>query len=435
MDQITHNVLNRRFSFCAVFFPVFFISLMVWCAGNSETYAKTIVASSAQLEGDHKQISFEIELSKKVPIKVFTLSKPYRVVIDLPEVKFRFPAGLGRKGRGLVSAYRYGLFARGKSRIVIDAKVPVVVKQAYVRAGGGNQPAKMFIKLVKTTASIFALNLTKRILMKELEPDEPKALAPKAAHSPPVTKRASSSTNGTDDDRPMIVIDPGHGGVDPGAIGSKGTLEKNVVLSFSRVLRKALLATGRYRVEMTRDSDTYIPLHGRVDYGRNKRGSLFISIHADSISKRRKRRHRVRGASVYILSESSSDEEARALASLENRSDIIAGVELPELDNPVSSILIDLAQRETNALSLMFARLQIKKMRGKVRLHDKKTRSAGFRVLKAPDIPSILLELGYLSSKYDERNLKSTKWQGRMAKAIVESVQSFFSQRVARNPY
>ncbi len=435
MDQITHNVLNRHFSFCAVFFPVFFIASMVWCAGNSETYAKTIVASSAQLEGDHKQISFEIELSKKVPIKVFTLSKPYRVVIDLPEVKFRFPAGLGRKGRGLVSAYRYGLFARGKSRIVIDAKVPVVVKQAYVRAESGNQPAKMFIKLVKTTSSIFALNLTKRILMKELEPDEPKALAPKAAHLPPVTKRASSSTNGTDDDRPVIVIDPGHGGVDPGAIGSKGTLEKNVVLSFSRVLRKALLATGRYRVEMTRDSDTYIPLHGRVDYGRNKSGSLFISIHADSISKRRKRRHRVRGASVYILSESSSDEEARALASLENRSDIIAGVELPELDNPVSSILIDLAQRETNALSLMFARLQIKKMRGKVRLHDKKTRSAGFRVLKAPDIPSILLELGYLSSKYDERNLKSTKWQGRMAKAIVESVHSFFRQRVARNPY
>ena len=132
----------------------------------------------------------------------------------------------------------------------------------------------------------------------------------------------------------MIIIDPGHGGVDPGAIGSKGTLEKNVVLSFSRVLRKALLATGRYRVEMTRDTDIYIPLHGRVNYGRNKGGSLFISIHADSISKRRKRRHQVRGASVYILSESGSDAEARALASLENRSDIIAGVELPESDNP-----------------------------------------------------------------------------------------------------
>ncbi|MCF6198278.1 MAG: N-acetylmuramoyl-L-alanine amidase [Hyphomicrobiaceae bacterium] len=404
---------------------------------SAVVHAKTIIASGAKLQGDHKQISFAIALSKKVPIKVFTLAKPYRVVIDLPEVKFRFPAGLGRKGRGLVSAYRYGLFARGKSRIVIDAKVPVLVKQAYVRAGNGQQPAKMFIKLVKTTSSIFALNLTKRILMKELEPEEPKVLARKVAPVIPSTKKgqAATKTKRSDDKRPVIIIDPGHGGVDPGAIGSKGSLEKDVVLSFSRVLRKALIATGRYRVEMTRDTDIYIPLHGRVNYGRNKGGSLFISIHADSISRRRRRRHRVRGASVYILSESSSDEEAQALARLENRSDIIAGVELPESDNPVSSILIDLAQRETNALSLMFARLQIKQMRGKVRLHDTKTRSAGFRVLKAPDIPSILLELGYLSSKYDERNLKSSKWRRKMASAIVKAVRSFFNQRVARNPY
>jgi N-acetylmuramoyl-L-alanine amidase len=188
-------------------------------------------------------------------------------------------------------------------------------------------------------------------------------------------------------------------------------------------------------VELTREIDTYIPLHDRVKFGRGKGGSLFISIHADSISRRRRKRNRVRGASIYILSNRASDEEARALATLENRADIIAGVELPESEDPVSNILIDLAQRETNALSLMFARLQLKNMHGTVKTHGRKTRSAGFRVLKSPDIPSVLLELGYLSSVYDERNLKSAKWQQKMAKAIAKSIKSFFNQRVARNPY
>ena len=186
---------------------------------------------------------------------------------------------------------------------------------------------------------------------------------------------------------------------------------------------------------MTRDIDTYIALHDRVKYGRHKGGSLFISIHADSISRKRRKRNLVRGASIYILSDKASDKEARALAALENRSDIIAGVELPESENPVSNILIDLAQRETNALSAMFAKLQLKQMRGVVRMHGNRTRSAGFRVLKAPDTPSVLLELGYLSSIYDEKNLKSLKWQKKMAKAIMKSIKTYFNQRVARNPY
>ena len=381
----------------------------------SPVQAKTTIAKSASLGGNEKQATFETILSKKVPIKVFTLDKPYRVVIDLPEVKFKFPAGLGRKGKGMVSAYRYGLFAKGKSRIVIDVKVPVLIKKAYVTTPTSGKPARMIIKLARTTEAKFALSLSKRYLMQDLEPDKPAAVVKSA---PPVVpaKQAPKPQNGGPGSRHVIIIDAGHGGVDPGAIGSKGTLEKNVVLAFSKILRKELLATGRYKVEMTRDIDTYIPLHERVKIGRNKGGSLFISIHADSISKRRRRRNRVRGASIYILSDKASDKEAKALAALENRSDIIAGVELPESANPVSNILIDLAQRETNALSAMFAKIQLKNMRGTVKLHGYKTRSAGFRVLKAPDTPSVLLELGYLSSIHDEKNLKSVKWQKKMAK-------------------
>lgn len=404
-----------------------FLTAVLFMGIATPTIAKTTVAKNARLGGDEKRITFAIVLSKKVPIKVFTLANPYRVVIDLPEVKFQFPSGLGRKGKGLVSAYRYGLFAPGKSRIVIDVKGPVLVAKAQVIAATRQKPARMEIELVKTNEAKFSLSLSKRYLMQDLEP---KSVAIKVPAANPAKNAKNKS-----DTRPVIILDPGHGGVDPGAIGSKGTLEKNIVLNFSRILRKQLLATGRYRVEMTRDIDTYIPLHNRVKFGRSKGASLFISIHADSISRKRRRRNKVRGASIYILSEKASDEEARTLAALENRSDIIAGVELPESENPVSSILIDLAQRESNALSLMFAKLQLKHMRGSIKMHGYRTRSAGFRVLKAPDTPSILLELGYLSSIHDERNLKSKKWLRKMAKTVVKSIHSFFNQRIARNPY
>ena len=406
---------------------IFFIMVLVAVSFAAPVFGKTTVAKSARLGGDAKRMTFAVILSKKVDIKVFTLANPYRVIIDLPEVKFQFPSGLGRKGKGLVSAYRYGLFARGKSRIVIDVKHPVLVTKARVIAAIGQEPARMELVLVKTSENKFALSLSKRNLMKDLEPKQDKPKKP--VIKPPKAEAA------IEDPRPMIVIDPGHGGVDPGAIGTKGTLEKKIVLSFSKLLKKRLLATGLYRVAMTRDIDTYIPLHDRVKIGRSKGASLFISIHADSISRKRRRRNKVRGASIYILSDKASDKEAKALAALENRSDIIAGVELPEGGNPVTNILIDLAQRETNELSYMFAKIQLKQMRGAIRLHGYRTRSAGFRVLKAPDTPSVLLELGYLSSIYDEKNMKSLKWKKKMANAIAKSIETYFTQQVAINPY
>ncbi len=426
-DQTVVTGFNRAAFAAFLLFQAVFITF-----SGEAVVAKTTIAQSAHLGGNGNSVRFVTVLSKKVPIRVFTLAKPYRVVIDLPEVRFKFPNGQGRKGRGLVSAYRYGLFAKGKSRIVIDVRVPVEVKKAYVETIKGKNLARMVIDLVKTTPNKFASGLSKPPVVQDTpsrEPDHTRSIP-----EPPASKSSTPSVTGGDT-RPVVVIAPGHGGVAPGAIGAKGTLEKNVVLKFARVLRKELLETGLFRVEMTRNTDIYIPLHDRVKIGRAKGASLFISIHADSISRRRRRRNSVRGASVYILSEKASDQEARALAALENRSDIIAGVELPDSENPVTGILIDLAQRETNALSAMFARLHIKQMRGRVKLHGYKVRSAGFRVLKAPDTPSVLLELGYLSSIHDEKNLKSMVWQQKMAKLISNSVKQFFNQRVARSPY
>jgi len=408
---------------------MFFVTVNFWLYASVIVHAKTIIASGAKLQGDHKQISFVIALSKKVPIKVFTLAKPYRVVIDLPEVKFRFPAGLGRKGRGLVSAYRYGLFARGKSRIVIDAKVPVLVKQAYVRAGRGQQPAKMFIKLVKTTSSIFALNLTKRILMEELEPENPILL--KAVVKKPIDKKKNAQKYDKNDTRPMIILDPGHGGLDTGAIGRRGTLEKNVVLEYSKLLRDELIKTNRYRVVLTRSDDTFIKLRDRVKIARAKKGDLFIAIHADSVPRKRRRRNQIRGGSVYILSSKGTrtkkDELADDLAAdASNRDDLISGVVVPRNAKPaVKNWMVELAQRETNIRSRHFARIQIDLMRKKVRMHDHRVHSANFRVLKAQDIPSVLIELGFLSSKYDEANLKSVKWRRKSARTIIKAIDKF----------
>ena len=212
-------------------------------------------------------------------------------------------------------------------------------------------------------------------------------------------------------------------------MGRKGTVEKYVVFRFSKVLRDRLNATGRYKVLMTRNGDTFVRLKDRVRFARRNKGDLFIAVHADSI---RRNRNRVRGATVYTLSERASDKEAAALAARENKADLIAGVALPTESDEVTGILIDLAQRETNNLSVTFARSTIKQLRKVTRMTKKPHRTAGFRVLKAPDIPSILLELGYISSRQDERLLLSAKWRTKVANALVRAIDSYFrDQRIA----
>lgn len=391
------------------------------------------IATNAQLTGDAKKIEFTAELSSKVPLNVFTLANPYRVIIDLPELRFQFAAADGRSGKGLVSAYRYGRFAPGKSRVVIDVKVPVLVEKALVEEQGEGKPVRLAITLIKTDETRF-----KRAMIDQRKTAPAAtgqaAVAPPAAEAPKPAQEPRSAAEDTDK-RPLIIIDPGHGGVDPGAIGAGGTYEKDVVLRFAKILQRKLDHTDRFRVKLTRDIDTYIPLHDRVKIARAAGAALFLSIHADSLPANKRNKQNVRGASLYVLSEEASDEEAQALAQLENHADVIAGVEIPEGEDVVSSILIDLAQRETNSLSAFYSQLQIKQMKGIVPMHGYFTRSAGFRVLKAPDVPSVLIELGYLSSTVDEANLTSNKWLDKTANVILRAIQNYFQQQVARSPF
>ena len=227
--------------------------------------------------------------------------------------------------------------------------------------------------------------------------------------------------------RRVIVIDPGHGGIDPGAVGLSKTKEKDVVLAFALVLRDRLLATGRYDVVMTRDDDRFVTLKERVRIARRAQADLFMAIHADKV-----RGPTARGATVYTLSEKASDAEAEALARKENLADVIGGVDLGGGSEEVNDILIDLTQRETNNHSMFFAKKAVRDFKPVTLMTGRPLRSAGFVVLKAPDIPSVLLELGYLSSDADEELLKSDAWRKEVGAALVTAIDGYMATEIAQ---
>jgi N-acetylmuramoyl-L-alanine amidase len=205
-------------------------------------------------------------------------------------------------------------------------------------------------------------------------------------------------------------------------------MEKSIVLDFAHQLREKLEKTGKFRVEMTRSDDRFVALADRVRFARNGQASLFISIHADALPRRG---GEVRGATIYTLSETASDAEAARLAETENKADLIAGVDLRDEPNEVADILIDLAQRETKSFSLHFAKNLVGELRNSARLHKPPMKSAGFRVLKAPDIPSVLIELGFVTNAQDLKLLTSDAWRARAADSVVQAIHTFFRLRVA----
>ncbi len=379
------------------------------------TGSARIVALDARLAGDDKRTRLVIDLTRKLDLRAFVLGDPYRVVVDLPEVMFDLPAAAGREGRGLVSAFRYGLFAPGKARIVIDAKGPVAIDKAYVLAEQDEQPARLVIDLIKSDRESFIKTAT---LQRNAG----------IVASIPIDPRTLRDVPAPRDGKPVIVIDPGHGGLDTGAVSSGGEEEKAVVLAVALKLRDRLEKGGRYRVVLTRGDDTFIPLAERVAIARAHKAALFISVHADSISRKE---GDVRGATVYTVSERASDAEAAKLAETENRADLIAGIDLRDATDDVAEILFELAHRETKNFSAHFARTLVGQIKAAARLHPQPLKSAGFKVLKAPDIPSVLLELGYLSSKEDAKLLASDAWRDKVSESVVAAIDAFFATKLA----
>ncbi len=375
-------------------------------------------ASAAALIGTKSKTVFSLDLSAGVQVEIFTLADPYRVVVDLPDVTFRLPKGVGQSGRGLVKAFRYGLLDVGKARVVIDTEGPVVIQEAAMAPRGGGT-VRLTIALQPTSEKAFGAGTGG-------ERAAPKQADGGTEHVPTAKKRLRS--------KPVILIDAGHGGVDPGAMSPSNVPEKKVVLAVAKKLEKHLKETGRYNVHMTRTRDVFISLDQRVKMSRKLDADLFISLHADAIAQ--KHAKRVRGATVYTLSEKASDEEARLMAEKENASDAIAGLAASELEeqDQVRDILIDLLKRETANFSAEFSSTLVKRLGKTISLSRVPQRSAAFKVLRQADTPSVLVELGYMSNAKDEKLLNSADWQRRIAATIGAAVDSYFAKRTASAP-
>jgi N-acetylmuramoyl-L-alanine amidase len=375
------------------------------------------IAENARLAATTDQTTFAIELSRGVTAEVFTLANPYRVVVDMPEVAFNLPADAGRSGAGLVKAYRYGLFAEGKARIVLDAAGPVRVDKAEMSAPAAGGPLTLEIRIAATTPENFGDGTGSK------RPPARPGVSQEAEKPEPQQRKGA---------KPVVVIDPGHGGIDPGAVGTSNLLEKSVVLAVGLEIRKQLQATGRYDVRMTRARDVFVSLDQRLKFGREADADLFISLHADSIEQKTFAQN-IRGATVYTLSERASDEQARQMAEKENASDLLAGIDPGEdkSGDQVKGILIDLMKRETSNFSTAFSNLLVSSLRKSVSMSRDPQRAAAFKVLKQTQSPAVLLEMGYMSHEEDERLLNSAEWQRRLAQSVANAVNTFFARQTA----
>jgi N-acetylmuramoyl-L-alanine amidase len=372
-------------------------------------------ATSVDVLGDREETLFQLALTRGVTVEVYTLANPYRVIVDLPGVDFNLPAEAGRDGRGLVNAFRYGQFDEGKARVVLDTTGPVAIARATMTNARSGPGVVLTVGLKQTGAKAFGDGTGGGRAPPTVGPETPEPVAP------PQSKTVAS--------KPVVVIDAGHGGIDPGAVGAGNLLEKDLVLSVARRVQEQLEKTGRYQIVMTRSRDVFVSLNERLQISRAAAADLFISIHADSIEA--VYAQSIKGATVYTLSERASDAEARAIAEKENASDLIAGLDVAngEENDDVKNILIDLMKRETANFSSEFSRTLVSKLKSTVSLSRSPERAAAFKVLRQTHAPSVLIEMGYVSNPDESRQMRSPSWQQGVAKSIANAVEAYFTKR------
>ncbi|MGI9365383.1 MAG: N-acetylmuramoyl-L-alanine amidase [Rhizobiaceae bacterium] len=390
---------------------IIILALVAGCMFSGSVFASNLVgqdpiAFAARVVGDENRSRLIVDFDRAVEEDVYLLDNPKRIIIDLPETFFSLEGELEKLPKSLVKDLRYGKVAQGQSRMVIELTKPVSISSHRVKEVKGEGRHRMFVDFVTTTDASFKESVRKP----SKKVNEPKVSS--------VFKARESFT---------VVLDPGHGGVDGGATGARNVVEKRITLQFAQILKTELEKNPHFSVLLTRNADQFVRLEKRVKFARDSKADLFLSIHADSLAQKN-----IRGATVYTLSEDGSDDISRALARKQNRSDLIAGLELPATQPKVFDILIDMTRRETEQFSRQFADLLVKRMQDGVKLIRNPHRSADFYVLKAPEVPSVLLELGYLSNAQDALLMASKEWQERAVKQTVEAITEFFDVRLAQ---
>ncbi|WP_353641412.1 N-acetylmuramoyl-L-alanine amidase [Mesorhizobium sp. WSM2239] len=406
--QVTRNVPLRG-AVCGLMLVLF----MALQAMLSFAESAPLEARDFKMAGDATRMRVVLNFDGEPNPEWLLLRAPHRLVLDLPETKLLLhPDGL--KAIGLVTDVRYGHLQEGKSRLILTSKGPFTVERLDVLENEGESGYRLVVDLVAASDRQF---------------EEALALQSQTTGATVATPKGDRLGKAPADDvtRPFtIVIDPGHGGIDGGAKGTSGTEEKTITLAFALELKAKLASSGKYDVYLTREKDEFLRLDDRVRIARQHEADLFISIHADTI-----RLKGIRGATVYTVSDKASDEEAEALAIRENLSDQLAGMEIEGEKQEVADILVDLIRRETHSFSIRFARSLVSELSNTVGLINNPHRFAGFKVLKAPDVPSVLVELGYMSNPKDEAQLRDPDWRGKAAASISNAIAAFAASRSA----
>ena len=381
------------------------------CAFSAADSAAASGITSMRIGQGVGSVRIVFDADRKFDYKVFLLNEPKRLVIDTFDVKVSPEIEKYVDKNNLVTKTRLGSVGTDGIRIVFDLQKPAIVKKAFMLAPQSNFGWRFVIDVSIASEREFSSKVGSKYALSNEN---------SFAGSYSSSSAKSSSKAKTIDKKKIIVLDPGHGGKDPGAIGYSGVYEKNITLAMAKEL-KVILEKEGYKVHLTRSTDIFIPLRDRVKIARKYNADLFMSIHADSAVNRS-----AKGLSVYTLSETASDKEAAALAERENKADVVAGLNLLEHSKEVSDILINLAQRETMNRSSEFASFMVQEMRKSVKLRDNTHRFAGFAVLKAPDVPSVLLEMGYLSNRTEERLLKQKDYRRKLAVSTSKAVEKYF---------
>jgi len=358
-----------------------------------------VVPSETGAEARGDEVILRLGLSQPVPFRVYALDAPWRVVVDFREVLWDGVPWALAELPGVAGIDVGAAFEPGWSRMVLTLDAPMLPGIAAMETDAASGQASVRLSLEPATAEAFAR-------VAGLPDGVASGLAPR-----------SVETAVAPDGRPVIVLDPGHGGIDPGAVRGEHT-EADLVLTFARELAEALRRTGRVEVVLTREADVFVPLPTRVTIARAAAADALISIHADALAA-----GRAQGATLYTLSETASDAASAALAEQHDRADMLQGIDLSTSDDVVADVLMDLARVETapRADALADGLVAAIEEDG-LRLHRRPRGEAGFTVLRAADIPSVLLEIGFMSDRGDLENILDPDWRAAMQAALVEGL-------------
>jgi N-acetylmuramoyl-L-alanine amidase len=414
------NIPERRFDPAARMLALMRLVMVLVLAGWSPVLAQEAgspppaVVTGGRIAGDANSTRIFLDLDRKVEFSTFYMARPDRVVIDAPPILFRFAERDAMSPRGLVTFAQYGAITSERSRIVLSLAHPSRIGALTMEELEPGKKYRLVLDLARATREEFDQTLEKQRALVGTSG----AVVTKGdrVRKPPPAKKEGRFT---------VVVDPGHGGIDSGAVGKNGTEEKTLTLALARLVKSEIAAAGPYDVLLTRDEDVFMSLRDRVAFFRRNGADLVISIHADSL-----RLSQFRGASIYTLSETASDQIAHELAESENMADIVGGIDASPEDDEIPGILAEFTSRETDRFSLSFSSALVSELGKGIQLVKNPQRHAAFAVLKAPEVPGVLLELGYLSNEEDEKLLLDPKWQKTTASLVARAVHNFFLPRL-----